>query len=125
MDTVFTVVAILFVSLYTLKMIGWLIGSQRITKRIHTLYESRIKKIGYLVIFPAGSLLLLTRLNMAEYVVAVLTIGALYDYFFAKFPTESGALVKASMEDKKRMWFFGITFSIVLTVALVLYLIVR
>ena len=123
-NNIFRGVALVFAIMYSVKMIGWLLGLDQIKSKISTLYDSKLKRYIYLVIFLGGSLLLLTKLNIAEYAVAVLTIGALYDYFFTLFPRASGELVKVSMENKSKMWFFGILFPSVMAVSVILYLII-
>ena len=115
-ETAITVTASIFIVLYTIKMLGWLLGVKRIHERIKTLYKHPITKTIYFTIHVFASLLLLTEVSAAGYIVAVLAIGGLYDYFFAVFPDQSRELVLTSMASKQKMWYFGITFPLIMLV---------
>ena len=123
-DKSILVIAVLFATLYMIKMIGWLTGSEKVQQRIMKLYNKKIKKIIYFLIFIFTSFLLLTKLTIVEYIVAVLAIGALYDYFFSLFPEQSAELVSESIKNKSKMWFFGVSFPILLAIGLILYFII-
>jgi len=113
-ETALTVTAGIFVMMYTVKMLGWLLGVKRIHERIKTLYKHPITKTIYFTIHLFASLLLLTEVSIAGYIVAVLAVGALYDYFFAVFPEQSRELVLTSMASKQKMWYFGIVFPLIM-----------
>jgi len=80
------------------------------------LYKHPITKTIYFTIHLFASILLLTEVSAAGYIVAVLAIGSLYDYFFAVFPDQSRELVLTSMASKQKMWYFGIAFPLIMLV---------
>src|SRR6056297_473575 len=99
------VVAAVFVLLFSIKTFGWLLGSKRVLKNVKKLYSGVYSKVIYFLIFLTISLILLRDIGIINYVLAVLAIGALYDYFFAVFSDESVLLVNAAVKNKKKMWF--------------------
>jgi len=97
-------------------------GSERFRSILAGIYDSRVKRYVYLGLFFFGSYLLLAQLDIVHYVIAILAIGSLYDYFFTLFPKESSQIVIKSLDDRSRLWFFGGVFPIVVAVWLFGYL---
>lgn len=61
----------------------------------------------YLVLFLLAAGLLIRETSIIVFILALMTIGFLYDYFLSLFPEESEHIVKKGQEDRKRMWLFG------------------
>lgn len=80
---------------------------------IHKKLASRFYRQGgrgkylYLVLFILASTLLILETSITGFILALMAIGFLYDYFLALFPEESEKIVQKGQKERKRMWFFG------------------
>jgi len=61
----------------------------------------------YLVLFFLASALLIREASITGFILALMAIGFLYDYFLSLFPEESGRIVEKGQAEKARLWFFG------------------
>lgn len=108
MNKIVTVSSGIFIAMVSLRAIMSLILPKlhsRITARFYR--QGGKSKHLYMVLFLLAAGLMVWETSITGFILALMTIGFLYDYLFALFPEESEKIVEKGQQDKKRLWLFA------------------
>ena len=122
MDRIALVTAIAFMALVSLRTVFSLVAPRLHHAVASRFYDRPGKRYAYLALAVYGAIVLLCGTSPAYFVVGYMTVGALYDYFFALFPEQSKSIIEEGEKDRGRLWFFAYAVPATMVLVLVLQL---
>lgn len=80
-----TIIAVVFVSLFGLRMILWIVAPTRHASLVQSFYDERApyKRLVYLTLFVVAGGVLIVETSVVYFAVALLAVGALFDFWFS------------------------------------------
>jgi membrane-bound ClpP family serine protease len=119
------IVATVSITLFSLRTLLLLLKPDLHARLVATFYVSKTKRVVYLALFLFGAWLILFETTISHFIVALVTIGALYDYLFTLFPEQATLLINEAEAHWKRAWVFAVAVPLVSAVWLYLFLLLR
>jgi hypothetical protein len=106
-------IATVFISLFSLRALLLVFKPDRHAQLVAKFYVAPKRRYLYLVIFLFGAGFLIATTSIAHFILALVTIGALYDYLFALFPEQAAVLITAAETERRKVWFFALVVPLV------------